>query len=602
MRRTSMFSRFGLAMVIILLLSSLQEVFAAGTAAGTAITNQASVTFNDGANVKSKNSNTVSMYVGHKVAGAFTPTSGSQTTYDNVTYYSAVSFQNTSNRATPFTISFNTVTGYTLSLVADVDGSGTFTTGDTTFTYNRDSIGVDATKNYLIKAVIATVNDATVNSIVLTLTNAGVGDGPNNVVVLNSTFTQTFTLTSTINKPVISFAASGTAPSPLIPGAAFNYSITLDNGGSATPYSYNNISGLVQFTYTIPTNFTFGGGASGTYTLTGGAGGTIAYSVSGSVITFTLDTAKLAPALAATSFTLPFTINQSLANGTGPASGQPVATASTDFSTLAYGSGQNALTQLVSASGTIFNGSAVVATSKGGKFYTTPANATAATDENVEYVYTLKNMGNTAATFTLADVQYLGQHNVDHLIALTSVGTDLAAGPTGSINPGDTIHIYVRLTVPTASVNDTIARQITLTPTATGTLYTGNVSSDSIHVVKTRVVAATFTINLAAASIAGIGTTSNPAPGDTITFELTIVNTGAANATSVTIANAIPTNMTFLADGFASGKGIDIDGTAQTNAADTDFAEYTSGTVRTNSTFGVNAGVTKVISYKCTVN
>ncbi len=605
MKNNKMFSRISIALVLVLVLSSIQMSFAAGTSAGTAIANTASVTFNDGSNVRSTSSNTVSFYVGHKVSGAFTPLSGSTTTYDNVTYYYAVSFQNQSNRGTPYSVSFNAVPNYSLSLIADANGNGTFDVGELPIV--SDSIGVDATKNYLIKAVVGTVADLTVNNIVLTLTNAGVDDVAGNVVVLNPAFSKTFTLTSTINKAVVSFAVSGSAPSPLIPGALFNYNIAFDNTGSATPFSYNNTSGLLQFTYTIPTNFTFGGGGSGTLAISGGLGGTIAYSVSGSVITFSLDTAQLAPALASASFTLPITINQTLANGTGPAPGQSVGTSSTDFSSISYGSGQNPLTEIVSTSGTIFNAGAVVAASKGGKFYSTPANATAAQGENIEYVYTLKNMGNTAAIFTLADVQYLGQHNVDHLIALTSTGTDLTTNPTGSINPGDTIHIYVRLTVPTAAADDTIARQITVTSTAAGTLYTGNVFSDYNHVVKTRVVAATFSITLAIeANETNPGNTTNPAPSDVIRFALTIANTSpTVNSTNVVISNLIPTNMSFVTDGFAVGSGISIDGTNKTNANDGDDAWFDvtgNGTVQTNSTFSVNALASKVLRYKCSIN
>ena len=606
MKNNKMFSRLGVAMVAILLLSSIQFSLASGTAAGTAITNTANVTFTDGGNTKNKTSNTVSLYVGHKVAGAFTPTEGSITTYDNVTYYYPVSYQNTSNRPTPYTISFNSNSGYTLSLVADVDNSGTFTAGDTTFTYNRDSIGVDVTKHYLIKAVVATVADLNIANIVLTLTNAGVNHSANNIVVLNPAFTKTFALTSTINKPIVSFTVSGSAPSPLIPGAAFNYSIAFDNSGSATPYSYNNVSGLVRFTYTIPTNFTFGGGGSGTLALTGGAGGTIAYSVSGSVITFTLDTTKLAPALAATSFTLPITINQSLVNGTGPAPGQPVITATTDFSSIAYGSGQNPLTQSVSASGTIFNGTAVVATSIGGKFTVTPSNANVAANETNEYVYTLKNMGNAAATFTFTDVQDGVDLDTEHLIAQTSNGTDLGTNPTVSVDPGTTIQVYVRVTVPgSASNGQSIVRKITVTSGGIGTLYTGAVLSDYEHTITTNVVSSTFSITLAAESIftTNGGTTSNPYPGDVITFTLTVENTGGTAISNILISNLIPTGMTFVSNGFSDGKGIKIDTIEQTNDNDgVDDAYYDGSSIRTKNTFAIGASSSKVIRYKCTVN
>lgn len=604
MKNNTMFSRIGVAMVIALLISSVQYSFAAGTAAGTAITNTASVTFNDGSNVKNKTSNTVTMYVGHKVAAAFTPASDSLGTYDNVTYYRSIEIQNQGNRTTPFTVSFNSPTGYTLSLIDDDNQDGIHQSGEVTTVTTTASIAADASRKYFIKAVVGTVANGTTDDIIVTFTNAAVDDGGNNIVVLNPSAAFSFTLKSTIVKPVIDYTISGTAPSPLIPGAEFNFNVSLQNNGTATPYGVNlgaSSRDSVQLQYTVPSNFEFTGASSGTFALT--PSGAASYLYSSGVLTITIDTTYLDPS-EQVSFTLPVRIDQTQNNGTGPASGASISSVLGDFSNVTFGNNQTTLTASpTNGGGGIFTGATTVATSKGGKWTVTPADANSATNESVEYVFTLKNMGNTSATFTISDVQDGGDYNTDHLVAESTNGTDLGANPTVSVNAGSTIQIYVRVTVPgSASVSETIARKISVASNATGTIWTGAVTADYEHTVTTTVIAATFNITLAAEAIEGLGTTTNPAPGDTITFALTIANTGGTNVTSVVISNLIPTNMTFLPNAYAAGEGITIDGSNMSNANDGDDAHYDGSAVKTNSSFSVNAGVTKVLRYKCTVN
>jgi uncharacterized repeat protein (TIGR01451 family) len=605
MSTNSMFSRISIVLFAVLMLSSMQQAFATGTLAGTTISNTASVTYNDGANVKIKNSNTLSLVVGHKVVASFSPSSGSISTYDNVTYYYPVHLVNGSNRSTLYNISFTTPSNYTLSLVADDNNDGIHQSGETTVVGSGTGyVDVDASKYYFLKAVLGTITNGTVDTAKVTFTNASTDSG--SVIVVNPTASFTFSVASTITKPVLSYSVSGSAPSASIPGAAYDYTITLDNTGTAAPYSFDNgvsATPKVQLVYTVPSNFAFTGGASGTFTLS--AYGTASYTYSAPTLTIQIDTADLVPANTAFSFTVPTIIEQTSNNGTGPASGASIVTASGDFGDLSYGNAQTVLTLTPSTSGTIFNGAGSVATSKGGKYTLTPANANASAGETVEYIFHVKNMGNAASTFNLTDM-YISGLDTNHLIALTTYGADLGVGATGSVIAGDSINIYVRLTVPALATNgQTIARKITVLSNASGTVYTGAVNSDSTFTVTTSVIAATFTINLSAESIVGTGTTSNPAPGDEITFLLSITNTGASTATSVVISNLIPTNMTFDANGFASGYGITIDAVNQTNGNDGDDAWYDAtgnGTVKTNSTFSVAASTTKEIRYKCIVN
>lgn len=589
MKNTTMFSRLGAMMIIALLISSVQYGVAAGTTAGTAITNSATVSYMDGVNLKNKTSNTVTMYVGHKVAGAFSPASGSTNTYDNVTYYHAINFQNSSNRLTKYTMSFNSVAGYTLSLIRDDNQDGVHQPGETTVV-TTDSLVIDGSKYYFIKAVVGTIANGTSNGITVTFTNAS-GDSTNTVVV-NPAASFSYTLTSTIVKPVISYQVSGTAPSPLIPGAPFDFTVSLDNTGTATPYSYDlgaSDSSVVQIQYTVPSNFEFTGGASGAFTLS--PSGYVSYTYSGGIITMLVDTSYLEPADASISFTLPIRIDQTTNSGTGPASGSSITSAAGDFSVLTYSSPQTQLTTTASTSGTIFTGSTTVAASKGGMWSVTPANDSTAANETNEYILTLKNMGNTSATFTITDTDNGGNVVVNHLVAESSYGTDLA-GSTASVAAGSTIQIYVRLTVPgTAVAQDSIKRKLAVASDAAGTLYTGAVVSDYEHTIVTYVVAASFNITLAAESVAGIGTTTNPAPEDTVTFALTLANTGTTNITSVQISNLIPANMTFLANAYAAGQGIRIDAVNQSNANDGDDAYFDGSAVKTNSTFSINAEI-----------
>lgn len=68
-------------------------------------------------------------------------------------------------------------------------------------------------------------------------------------------------------------------------------------------------------------------------------------------------------------------------------------------------------------------------------------------------------------------------------------------------------------------------------------------------------------------------------PGDTIEYTITYTNTGGADATNCIISDRVPTNTAFLADGYASGQGIQIKGVSKTNASGDDTAEYNSGLI-----------------------
>ncbi len=93
----------------------------------------------------------------------------------------------------------------------------------------------------------------------------------------------------------------------------------------------------------------------------------------------------------------------------------------------------------------------------------------------------------------------------------------------------------------------------------------------------------------------------NPVPGDTLVYTLKYSNNGTSNATSVSAVYTIPANTTFLANGFDVGKGIEVNGTAKTNASDGDEVTV-AGTTITVTFATVSPGSYKQIKFKTIVN
>jgi Domain of unknown function DUF11 len=92
-----------------------------------------------------------------------------------------------------------------------------------------------------------------------------------------------------------------------------------------------------------------------------------------------------------------------------------------------------------------------------------------------------------------------------------------------------------------------------------------------------------------------------PVPGDTLTFTVTFKNTGTSNATSVVMTNDSPNNATFLANAYGSGKGVQLDGVAKTNASDGDEVTVSGSTILV-SISSMPAGTVHIVKFKAIVN
>ncbi|MEX2207313.1 MAG: hypothetical protein WEF50_13880 [Myxococcota bacterium] len=92
-------------------------------------------------------------------------------------------------------------------------------------------------------------------------------------------------------------------------------------------------------------------------------------------------------------------------------------------------------------------------------------------------------------------------------------------------------------------------------------------------------------------------------PGAVVEYEVTVTNDAlsAFPATTLTISDVLPGDVTFATDTYGAGFGIDLDGLALSNAVDADAGSEAGGTV-TVTVPTLAAGASAVITFQVTVN
>jgi hypothetical protein len=542
---------------VVLLVTGLcaQMASAAGTAAGTAISNQASVTYNAGSNSRSATSNTVTLYVAHKVAGAFSPASRTESGVDNRTVYYAVDFVNQGNRADDFSISFNSNAGYTVSMINDADGDGVFDAGESAIT-STGSLAADATIHMLVKVIIASGRtDGENPTITATLTSTAVDAG--NIVVANPGATFTFSISYTVQKPVIVFTATQsnvTSNASRIPGADVTYTMSLDN----TSTSGTGVSGSPTVTFVLDPHFKYVSSTqSGSLSGADGNG-------NGGTVTWTFTSGQLAAAQPAISIDVVVEPEQVTSNGSGVASGTTVYAMTTAQSTqtkVNYSDGVNSYNQ-DNANSFNFN----VGRAAGCVITQVTANGSGDPTATVEYQYTLKNTGNATDGFDFTQANdATGDLDVAHVFSETSLGTSVTS--ISGVTQGNTVNFYVRVVIPNSATDgQTIKRDLTATTqvaTPTGPTGGATYSTDNLT---TTVTAPNVSVTLAGGEtdIISGGLGGKVVPGSVMRWTVVITNNGTGNATSVSSSNVNAHLSTNIVDQASVRIDTDGDGTYET--------------------------------------
>lgn len=598
MRTHNLFSRLGVAMVAILLLSSMQQVYANGTLAGTVISNQASVQYNAGSNVRNASSNVITMTVGYKVSINLVASSSTTTTVDSAIIYKAFYANNTGNYTDDLKLTVGHVpAGWVAQIYHDVNNNQVFDGGDVLIP-SGNHLSADTTFANRIPLIVKITipggaNAADNMSDSVTVYVESDGTGPAGVVRVGGAGRQVYFAYITIAKPVLSVTGAQSPAAPTagqkIPGSSFTYTLTLQNTGHLAIQNGATLSFKLDndFNYTGSSNSGSNSGVDGS-----GNGGTVSW---------TLNAADLPATSGTITRQVTVTIEQVTATGTGATVGNTIYIMDSTHATttqLVYNDGLNAYTK-----GTSPLSSFNVTQASGAFLAITTATQSGNPGDSLTYSFSVRNGGNSAMTFTLSQIQLGGVLDTVHLFTATSGVAGSQPFTTASIPAGNTVTFYVYLIVNvTGQNNNTIIRQLSAAPGTAGTQPLGAGNYNPSITVTTTVTAPSLLINLQQAWISGVGTLANPAPGDTIEYTLTITNSGTGNATSVTTSNAIPSNTTFCPNSYGLGTGIQVDGSAKTNIVDGDLASFSGTTVSAGPFTVGGTGGTKVITYQVVVN
>jgi uncharacterized repeat protein (TIGR01451 family) len=520
--------------------------YAAGTGAGTAITNQAQVQYRAGSDTRTATSNTTTLYVAHRVAGAFFPASGASSGVDFRTVYFTTKFTNQGNRTDNFNITFNTNAGYTVDMLHDVNTIGTFD-GDSPIT-STGSLTPDAEINLLVRVQIAATRPDNENvTITATFTSTAGNDAGNHIVVANPGAAFQYGATYTVNRPVIAFSATQSAVltnATRIPGAPITYSLSLQNTGSGP------VSGNSTVTFHLDPSFHYVSSTSGGV-LSGPDG-----NGNGGTVTWTFAQASLAATGPLNSFNVVVTPEQVTNNGTGVPAGTNVTALTTGSGTqtrVQFNDGVNTYSQDNANSFTF-----AVGKSSGTVITQVTADGSGEPGSTVEYQYTLKNTGNATDGFDLAQANdATGDLDIAHVFSQTPGGASV--GSLAGVGQGATVNFYVRVALPATATNtQTIKRTLSaVTQTASPDAPIGGTTSSSDGLLTT-VHAASVTILVDAPEVVTGALNGNPVPGTVLRYTITVTNAGSAPALNVkawdvnahlTTDQVVPSSVNVDADG-----------------------------------------------------
>ncbi len=229
---------------------------------------------------------------------------------------------------------------------------------------------------------------------------------------------------------------------------------------------------------------------------------------------------------------------------------------------------------------------------------------TAQNGTDVYYLIQLFNNGNaadaqtftytTSGAWTPTAVRFFYDMNnnhtyepgVDPLLTETSPGSRTYV-TTKAISPDDDYDLYMVVTVPA----------VAQAPNNTNSVVTVSTKSNFDN-SKMATGVYTTTVNSAVITAAKTHTPTSPKPGETVTYTITLNNTGSAAGSNVLLTDLIPANFTYKPG------SITLRGTAKTDANDADEANFgvTAANTVTVNVGNLAAAASAVITFQVTLN
>jgi uncharacterized repeat protein (TIGR01451 family) len=516
--------------------------FAAGTLAGTVISNKATATYTDANNntYTPVESNTVTVTVS-QVAGVVTSpaTSNQNGSPDGNTFFNG-QIINTGNGTDTFNLSAAGLpSGYTYVIYKDTNGDGILQSSEAVL---GNRLGATITLNadqaqYAIAVITSPVDAASGSTATLTFT-------------ATSTFSpgtsSSSTMTITNLAAVISFSKS-TVPTNPKPGDTVTYTITWNNTGTAAGYN-------TLLTDEIPANTTYKTGSM-TY---GGAVRTDIPDADNADYDVTNPgkvTVAIGTVVAGGSGTFHFqvTVNadvpsSTLINNVGSASyrtneNDPLTTTTVNTNTSPFTVSQSAGVQVLPP---------------------TLTTSELVGNQNL-HLFTIKNTGNGTDTFSISSVGLYWTWSVYNDVnqdGQYTAGTDTPVLDTDADNKIDTgamtqnsTNYYIAVVTVTGSNGQQGRHTITV-----ASIYDATVTGTSVKYTNIQTPVITLTKS--------VSPTGPQPPGAELIYTITVVNSGAAIAQGFVVTDALSSFLQYTAG------SITVAGAVQTDAVDGDFARY----------------------------
>jgi uncharacterized repeat protein (TIGR01451 family) len=529
---------------VFLFVAATDQAFAAGTPAGTVITNTATLTYKDlGGTSFPVVTATVTITVAQKAGVAITPPTAAKTSGDSTWVAYAFNVQNTGNGKVKYSLTSVSAHSWSTEIYKDLNNNGVLDASEiaagtvsATDTLLADSVGHFIERVFVPKG---TANGTTDNLTVAATSgfNAGVSD--------NKVYT------TTVQRALLSFTKNQDVSSPQ-PGQTITYTLPYTNSGSGPALSATLMD-------VLNTNVTLVGGS-----ITGGG----TYNAGTRTITWNLG--RVGPG-AGGSVSFQVTVNSQVPSGTGiPNTGHYT------FSDSTSGLFKDTTSNTTTATVALLTGlSATIS----------PAAQTQDAGLRVLYRLTVTNTGNATDSVRLAYTSSAGLvwklyvdingngviDGADSLVNLSKIGL-LGIGATMNLISMDTIPH----STPDGTLDSAAYTFTSLTNAGTKALVSG----------KTTVRAPVLTMTKTVAVVGG----GQPVPGATLRYTLQYHNTGTGASAQAVISDPIPANTAYTAN------SVVLNGAAKTDVADADEVTVSGGTV-TVTLASVTAGFNGTITF-----
>ncbi len=546
-------------MVVLILATSVS--FAAGTPAGTAITNYAVGDFKDlmGNLLPEVTSNTVTTIVSQVAGVDVNPPTAALNLVPNSAVSYSVQLTNTGNSDDSFALETALSGSYTsdfdITIYHDANSNGVFDTGEPVMA-NTGSLAADASLDLVIVVEDTTTGGASNDEApVTTLTATSEFDGA---------VSGTGVYTTTVTAASVDITLGATPENPQ-PGDVITYSVCLDNTGLDAAYNPVITAVIPENTTYVPGSIRVGGSSNYDLATPQTDADDVNDGSDFNISALNTITSGLSDVTSGGSICLMYqvVINEDV----------PVGTDISNEVTVNYDNGLEPATPYEPITGGGGGGSIIVAQSYG-VLLGADATALANPGEDVLFPVSVSNTGNGNDVINISSSgnflswslyrDYNGNGALDTGDDLLTDSNADGQFDVGSLVSGQIVYIIAKSTVPTGNSNgDTDVS--TITGTSAGDLE-ATPAADSAQITTT-VIAPIITMTKT------VSPTGNQPPGTTLTYRVDVHNLGDGIATEGIVSDAIPDNTTYVAD------SMELAGVSKTDAADSDQGSFVGNSV-----------------------